>query len=404
MKLELLMEPAASIARISGRRLQTPPVWPRAVLLLGALLPAAFAGCGTDRDGLGGNQPPNTDPAPRPDARAPNPDPDPDPLPPDAGPTDGPPVDSRPNDVMSLPADARADRPSNPNCAFGFHQARRATPEVLLLVDRSPGMRKTVMGTTQTRWFEMTAGVDDAVRKTAAGLQWGLKLFPTTTMCEVADGVDVQVGASNYNAVIMKMRGTEPATGPDGSPLHTAIRKAANALVQRATANPKYLVLATDANVSCLPGLPAEMEAVKNVQTAAGQGIKTFVLGTAAIGSHQHTLLDQLAVAGGEPIAGPTKYHAVQNKAEVLAALDRISEQLTSCVWTVPAQAPAPNFVAMEIDGVRVPRDVNQREGWNWAMGANRQVLHVYGAACERLRTSPSAVVEMIYGCEGIAP
>ena len=133
-------------------------------------------------------------------------------------------------------------------------------------------------------------------------------------------------------------------------------------------------------------------------------GIRTFVLGTAAIGTKQHTLLDQLATAGKEPISGATKYYAVQNKADMLAALERISERLTSCVWTVPAQAPAPDFVAMEINGMRVPRDVNQREGWNWAMGANRQVVHVYGLACERLRANPTSTVLMVYGCPGVSP
>ena len=53
---------------------------------------------------------------------------------------------------------------------------------------------------------------------------------------------------------------------------------------------------------------------------------------------------------------------------------------------------------------MRVPRDVNQREGWNWAMGGNRQVVHVYGQACDRLRANPTATVEMIYGCQGISP
>lgn len=367
-----------------------------------ALLAVLGVACGTDPGGLGGNPPPGPSPGQNRDTREPEPGPDPDPPPgPDAGPTDA--MAMPKPDMMSSPADAGRDRPSHPNCNFGFHDAKRATAEVLLLFDRSAGMRRMVTGTMQTRWVEMTGGVEDAVRK-ESGVQWGLKLFPSTTMCEVVDGVDVQVGAQNINALVTKMRGTEPVAGPEGTPLHTAIRKAHFALAQRTTTNPRFLVLASDANVSCLPGLPAEMEAVKNVESAATQGIRTFVLGTATIGTKQHTLLDQLATAGKEPISGPTKYYAVQNKSEMLAALDRISERLTSCVWTVPAQAPAPDFVAMEVNGMRVPRDVNQREGWNWAMGSNRQVIHVYGQACDRLRANPTATVEMIYGCQGISP
>ena len=392
------MNPGASHARpsvLGGRRSQLPAT-------AAALLAVLGVACGTDPGGLGVDPTPPPNPGTNRDTGTnPDPDPpDPDPPVPDAGPIDA--MAMPKPDMMSAPVDARRESP--PGCALGYHECRKADPEVLLLFDRSAGMRKTVTGTMQTRWVEMTAGVDDAVRKTESGLQWGLKLFPSTTMCEVADGVDVQVGALNYSAVVTKMRGTEPVAGPEGSPLHTAIRKAHFALAQRGTTNPKFLVLASDANVSCLPGLPAEMEAVRNVENAANQGVRTFVLGTATIGTKQHTLLDQIATAGREPITGATKYYSVQNKAEMLAALERISERLTSCVWTVAAQAPAPDFVAMEINGVRVPRDVNQREGWNWGMGSNRQVVHVYGQACDRLRANPTVKVEMIYGCQGIAP
>ena len=363
-------------------------------------------GCVTDPGGLGENQPPGPNPGRAPDGRNMEPPDDPpdDPMPQTDAAT---PADmSKPVD-MKPPADLgpMADRPSNPNCSFGFHAAARATPEVVLVFDRSSAMRKTVTGSTATRWNEMSAGIDENMMKTQGGVQWGLKLFPTTINCEVADGVDVQVGPANYNSVITRIRGTMPGTGPEGSPVHAGVRKAAAALAPRATTNPRFLVLLTDGIVNCPPGPPGEMETVKAIQIASGQqGVRTFVLGTATAGTPQHRLLEEFAIAGREPAAGAQKYYPVQNKAQVLAALDKITAQVTSCVLTVRSPPPAPDSVVMEIDGARVARDQTQREGWDWSTGGSVRAVHVYGNACEHLRTTPGARVEMIYGCPGISP
>ena len=75
-------------------------------------------------------------------------------------------------------------------CAFGYHPLKRSTPEVVLVFDRSSALLRPVSGTGQTRWGEMVAAVDDSVKRTHAGLHWGLKMFPSVpaaTMCDVTE-------------------------------------------------------------------------------------------------------------------------------------------------------------------------------------------------------------------------
>lgn len=178
--------------------------------------------------------------------------------------------------------------------------------------------------------------------------------------------------------------------------------------------NPRYLVLATDGVPNCPPGAPGDTEAVKSVSMLEQQGLRTFVIGTATVTSPQHRTLNDLASAGGEPRVGDQRYFPVLNKTQMLEALDEITGRLTSCVLTVNAPAPSPNFVAMNIGNIRVPRDPARREGWNWGgnvqvirdgtVGGTLPVVHVYGEACSMLKANPLAVTELVFGCPGHEP
>jgi hypothetical protein len=368
----------------------------RTVVLLGALalgmvLGTSVVGCGTDDAGLtdAGFRPPNVD--------LPDTGEDPEPPPPDAGEPD--------SDSPAPPRDAGPERPSGISCNFGRVTAKRAVPDVLLVFDRTSAMRKTVTGSMETRWNEMSNGIDEALKTSQSVVQWGLKFFPTTMGCEVAEGFDVAMAPSNYNAVIMRIRGTMPAMGVEGSPLHQAIKKATVALMARPRGNPRFMALVTDGVPNCPAGFFGERDAEYAVKMAGDVGIRTFVLGTAAPGTPAHLTLNKLAVAGLEPAATDTRYRPVQTKLQMLQALEEITANLTNCVLTVPDPGPPePEFVALEIDGMRVKRDDTQKEGWTWNSGGTKNAAHIYGAACTKLRNSPTAVVQLIYGCQNILP
>jgi hypothetical protein len=386
----------------SGRRWQG-LVW----LSLAFALPAA--GCGTNLGGLpvvdgdplppsmmgldAGTRPPNM--VSSPDAGVPVDSPPPDPTVPDAGaPADGP---------VSCPATTLQ---TDPGCSFGYHPLRRATPEVVLVFDRTSAMSKTVAGSTQTRWVEMVAAVEDNLNRTHAGVRWGLKLFPTNAvpLCNVTEGLDVPIGVSNLGPITTSIRGRTPLTGPEGSPLDLGIKKAAAALRLVPSPNPRYLVLATDGIPNCPAGLPGETEAVKAVAMQEQMGLRTFVIGTATPASPQHRTLNDLAVAGGEGRPGDQRYYQALSKPEMQQALDEITGRLLSCVLTVDALTPAPDYVALNIGNTRIPRDQARREGWNWGGAPILHTVHVYGSYCTQLMNDPVATAELVFGCEGHPP
>jgi len=374
--------------------------WSSALFLAGLI-----AGCGTDPGGLG----PVFEPPPaggtgaggsggsggRGGTGGEDPPPNVDRA--DAAPTDKP--------DAALPVDLAPDRRrTDSSCNFGHVLADRVNPDVVLVFDRTSAMRKTVDGTMVTRWLEMTGAVEDALKGTDAEVRWGLKFVPSMAGCEVTSSLDVAVATSNYNAIVNRIRGTMPVTGPEGSPLATGIQAASRGLLFGAPTTPRYLVLATDGKVNCPDTPAARQDAIKAVSNAATQGVRTFVIGTASPGSEQHATLNELATAGLEPNPGDVRYHPATSKEEMLAALGNITQRLTSCVLVTKAQPPAPNFVAIEMDGARIPRDPQHLNGWEWAGSGSFQIAHVYGEYCDRLIANPGATVEFILGCQGEAP
>jgi hypothetical protein len=366
------------------------------VLYISVALASLVAGCGTDPTGFDPNVNPGTGGGPGPNPEREDAGDDPDPLPPsDAGPKLDMKVDTAPPvDVAPRPDGASA-------CNFGRIAVKTTSPDVVLVFDRSSSMRKMQTGSTQTRFNEMSDGIDDALKTSPANVAWGLKFSPTAA-CEVAAGLDVALGALNYSNLITRIRGTMPEAGVEGGgPVGRAIRQATTALQALPATNPKYMALVTDGAINCPAGLPGEREATSAIQAAAGMGTNTFVLGAPA-NADQTRILTELANAGREPSGGATPFYVAQNKTQMLMALQSITSRVTSCVFAVRTPPPAPEFVALEAAGKRVPRDPQRRNGWDW--GVQYRFVHVYGPACEALRTPAPVLAELIYGCPGIAP
>ena len=370
--------------------------------LFGLVLGLFAAGCGTNSFGLpmeGGVSPDPVRPEPGMMMRPPPPVSS---EPADAGAPDRSPTTATPDagsDALICPA---TNLQPEPRCTFGYHPLKRTTPELVLVFDRSSAMLRMVPGTMQNRWNEMTAALEDNLKRTHAAVLWGLKLFPTTTMCNVTETLDVPVAVSNLNPIVMRIRGNLPPMGMEGSPLDQGIKTAAQALRMTTSMNPRYLILATDGIPNCPVGVPGETEAVKKVATLVQEGLRTYVLGTATPTSPQHRTLNDLAAAGGEARPGDQKYWPVLDKTQMLAALDEITSRMGACVLSVNALPPYPDFVELNIGNTRIPRDPNRREGWLW--GGNQQTVHVYGQACDLLKKNPVATAELVFGCPGYPP
>jgi hypothetical protein len=291
-------------------------------------------------------------------------------------------------------------------CGFQKHQLDRVPPELLLVLDRSGSMLIPAApgagAGTPTRWDETTAAVTDVVRQTDGSIHWGLKSFPTPYACLVAPGIEVPIGPTSA-AVADAIAATLPSEKGSGTPTGRAVQIATEYLRSRATINPKYLVLATDGQPAC-PGAGDELmfrrAAVDAITAAGAAGVPTFVIGIATAGTEADAVLNEMARAGGRPRAGDPAYYPVASKQSLVAALGQITRVVTTCDFPLTSTPPSPNDVAVNVDGMRVPRDPTRMSGWEYSADGKVVVLH--GAVCDLVKAGKAKNVDIIFGCPNV--
>jgi hypothetical protein len=296
-----------------------------------------------------------------------------------------------------------------PACGLQTFKLEKVPPEILLVLDRSSSMERkpegAPVGSVATLWTDALGAVDEVVKATQMAVHWGLKMFPTPTGCMVIDGVETPNAPNNYDMVIGKARtaGTNnTTTGTGGTPTDTAMTKATTFLKGLTSKNPKYIVLATDGEPTCAAGASAGLgqagpAAVNAITAAAAAGFKTYVVGIAIGGSL--ATLNEMAVAGGVPRNDPTnKFYPVANRADLTAALQVITGQVSNCVFPLDKAPPDKDAVKVTVDNERVPP--NAMEGWSYTSPQNT-AIQLNGTWCERVKTK-TADVSIVFGCPNI--
>ncbi len=293
-------------------------------------------------------------------------------------------------------------------CGITTAPLTRVPPEILLVLDRSPSMIEEMADgpacqtrTCGTRWAEVTAALAPALDKTQSGINWGLKTYPDDAGCLVNDGATVDVAPNNAGTITQTYEGNPPVTHQGYTPTRDALLKAAAHLQARPTSNPKSILLATDGQPNCAsnnePGRVAPDAAVQAVADVAAMGIPVYVVGVATSATQANSTLNKMAINGGRPRNGDTKYYAVDTAEDLTAAMDAIAAVAVSCTFSLPKVPPVPENVAVEIDGQRVPRDASHAAGWDYGPGMTS--VDFYGDVCERIRTGTSGNVTILFGC-----
>lgn len=289
-------------------------------------------------------------------------------------------------------------------CGLETISLERVPAELLLVLDRSTSMVTDRLATGQTHWQVLTTAVETALRNTQQGVLWGLKTFPTGIGCDVRPGVDHEPAMNNQAAISATVRSATPGTR-NGTPTTAAMRAAQQQLATRTSANPKYILLATDGEPTCLNGNPSSRAldrtaAVMAVADAASAGFHTFVVGIAAQRQSGEALatLNAMAEAGREARAGDNKFFSVTSEAELTDALGAIAGQVGSCSFTLSQSPPSPEDVAVRVDGNRVVR--SDDEGWKY--GPGQRSIELTGSFCERAKAGAFKDVKITFGCPGM--
>ena len=303
----------------------------------------------------------------------------------------------RPPPSSSGPSeDARA-------CGLDTFTLARVPPSLMLVLDRSTSMSRMPVGgpAGATLWSETLASLDEVVKGTEMGINWGLKLFPSPSGCMVADGAEVPIALNNYTPVLGRARTDGFNTGASGTPTHEAVAKAVAYLRTLPASAARYIVLATDGEPNCAPAGNADAPtlSVQAVQAAVAAGFKTYVIGIAIEAEGVQTL-NRLAMAGGVPRADPMfQFYPVANRMDLSTALSDIAAQVASCVFTLTKPPPAPDSVKVTVDNERVPESAS--DGWSYTNSQN-SAIQLNGSWCERVKTRQQAKVDIVLGCPGI--
>jgi hypothetical protein len=330
---------------------------------------------------------------------------------------------------LNIDAGPRAETGPNEdaNCGFQNFALDRRPAIVVLLQDRSTSMRNTLSGGL-TRWATLVEAVKPVLQQTQAGISWGFKLFPDTKICGVTPGVNIEPAVNNAGPITAALDAIQVVQNSsdnlglwDGTPVAPALRQTAMYLASLPSDKQKYILLATDGQPTCAGGdpllgggnpdtddFPSGPAAVAEV---AAMGIKVPVVGIAFSKTWDPTklkdneiTLNDMAKAGGMPRPMDPAYYAANSSAELATAFSQITGIVISCTFDLKGmKPPAPDNVAVKIDGAKVPRDKTHAEGWDY--DPDQANVVIYGQACEQLKTAgATSNVQIIFGCLGITP
>jgi hypothetical protein len=261
------------------------------------------------------------------------------------------------------------------------------------------------------------------VSATESSISWGMKSFPeayTDSMDDCAGGVtgiiDVKVAAMDG----MQMNNTITALTPagKGTPTADAINSAVTYMGTLTDTNPKYLLLATDGEPTCVGtskdtssgSAVAGAAAVTAIADALKAGFPTFVVGIATSKTTSNTELTAMSNAGGEPIpvTNPLahNYYLANDATTLVSAMEAITGQISTCLFPLSPAPPVlndPSKVGVYLGTTtnKIPYDASKSNGWAYTDAAD-SAIEVFGDYCDMIQTAGASAVQIIFGCPNI--
>jgi hypothetical protein len=296
------------------------------------------------------------------------------------------------------------------NCGVTNHMGNRLPPDLLLVFDKSGSMQEdpttgnncNPVLTCNSKWHLAVDAVNTAVGNTQDTIRWGLKLFANGNACTVNPGAAVPIAINNGGPIMTALAGQTPG---GSTPTTAAITRGGDYLATLTTPNPRFLVLVTDGQPTCGPGggnnPPDDANAIAAVATQATRGFGTFVIGVNnLVGANANVAaatLSQMSINGQHPKAGTPNYYSVTDGAGLVAALEAIGTQVTSCTYTLDSVPPDPSNVKVLGDNVAIP--ANDQNGWVYETGMRAVTLK--GSYCDAVTNGTLHSVVVLFGCLG---
>jgi hypothetical protein len=271
----------------------------------------------------------------------------------------------------------------------------QATPDMLLVVDRSGSMGENLGGAGE-KLAVMKGALASVLPQVQANIHFGLMTYPQNGSCGPGL-VLTPIAPQNAAAINAQLA---PIDADGSTPTHLSI-SAAGAYYASIPVNPdgRFVLLATDGLPNCngAPGNPSVSQSVAAIAALANAGIKTFVIGFGDVAAADPTVLKQMAMAGGT-----ADFYPATSPAELQQALTAISGTVVSvsCTFALQGTPQDPAKLAVTVNGAQVPRDPAHQTGWDYDAAAN--TISFYGASCDSLKSGGGGNVAVDYGCGGV--
>ncbi|HVZ35483.1 MAG TPA: vWA domain-containing protein, partial [Polyangiaceae bacterium] len=220
-----------------------------------------------------------------------------------------------------------------------------ATPEMLIVLDRSGSMSPTLNDTGTDRWSGSVQAVNEVTASFDQQIDFGLMTFPAFdgTPGDPVDllgsligpdacasgKLDVPIASSNSSAISQTLGGMSPGGfTPTAATLTEALDVLSGPVAaDQQAVSPKYVLLVTDGDPNCSDGsgglsalggadLQARQQTLDAIKALTDAGVQTFVVGYQTAGTQFAGQLDQMAVAGG---TGETQHHSVSSGADLMS-------------------------------------------------------------------------------------
>ncbi len=336
------------------------------------------------------------------------------------------------------------------NCGVDDVQADVRIPRVMLVLDKSGSMVADPDGFWDhdnnpdtppiTRWESLYSVVEFIVVNFEERMNFGAVLFPATkatsdysaAACPVNEEPEVPVGVGMAQTILQSIPGPQELNLRGGTPAAAGIQTALMGLPQNEAIpledDLRYIIIVTDGAANC------STDATDNngrfevydeafpaaVAAAAAAGVNTFVVGIDISsdispvvpdgnpdGINSYEKLNEVALAGGEAREGDEKFYNTVNELELQAALEAISEAITSCTFELSKPLHEDQFVRelvvdpngfdpLEYD-INEVTDCETESGWRFT-DETRSAIELCGDACTLYKMSGD--VSIVFECQ----
>ena len=296
-------------------------------------------------------------------------------------------------------------------CADVRVEARRVTPNVILIVDQSGSMTSSFGG--GNRWDSLRGSLldrpDGLIDSLQSTVRFGLALYsaeadgnssdPVPGMCPLIEWVSPEL--DNYDRIDAVYGPADPI---DETPTGASIDAVLDRLMMTPdpSTEPTIFILATDGEPdTCEQPNPQEgqPEALAAAERAYRAGIRTFIISVGE-GTVSASHLQDMANAGlGRGPADPdAEYWVAGDDAGLRSALRDIVGGELSCVVTLEGRIQnLDQACAGTVRLNRVPLPCDDPNGWR---AIDETHIELQGDACDTLQSGPGVQLEATFPCD----